>query len=585
MKKIISLILCLIMVAACFVSCVNEETEIADGTTEAPAPQILDLVVGGASSYEIIYPEQSTQQEANFIKTFTELFNEKTGVKLPKKDDFLKPGESRDADTCKIYIGATNHPMAQETYKNLQYQDFRIVTVGSNIILAAHTNTGFDGITRWFKKNVFADYTGGDLSMQAVDLHTSEIAGYPISDWTINGNPLKNYQIVFNDRNIANEVFEIQEQLAKKSGWFLKAGLDKDMPESEYEILIGETNRKENGRVGTPSALNYIITVEDNKLIFKYGGIHTREMILKDFVNIMIEGTDRVDMPASYTLSGDLYDDPNDSSLAEDADLRIMCANLMANSSGYDSGALGEHGFLFERRAEIFHAHIDYYQPTVIGFQEACTSWYDAIKSYENIDYWDVLEVKNPTQSNSENIFSSVMWRNDLYKLIDSGAQLYSAENNKRCRWYAWVILEDIKTKKQFCVVSTHWDGFDSENAWIQARELAAFVNEVRSTKNIPVFTMGDFNSNEWTKSFPQYCTDIDSYDCMKAFNDNHHRVNIVDSWHGWGVSDNGAVGGSCDHITATKSNVDVLKFETLVYLDQIWGSDHAWLLCDFKLK
>jgi hypothetical protein len=61
-------------------------------------------------------------------------------------------------------------------------------------------------------------------------------------------------------------------------------------------------------------------------------------------------------------------------------------------------------------------------------------------------------------------------------------------------------------------------------------------------------------------------------------------RANRQDAWHGWGVADK-ALGGSGDHITATKSNVEVLKFETLIYLEQIWASDHSWLLCDFKFK
>ena len=162
------------MVAACFAACNKDEGETAESSnTEAEVAQVLNLVVGGASQYEIIYPEKSTSQEGNFVNSFTELFYEKTGIKLPKKDDFLKHGETRDADTCKIYIGQTNHPLAQEAYGNLQYQDFRIVTSGTNLILLAYTNTGFDGITRWFKKNVFVDYTGGDLTMQAVDLQES----------------------------------------------------------------------------------------------------------------------------------------------------------------------------------------------------------------------------------------------------------------------------------------------------------------------------------------------------------------------------------------------------------------------------
>ena len=138
------------------VSCANEVTEVTENTsetTEESHNEMLDLIVGGASKYEIIYPERARACEENFTNRFAELFSEKTGIDLPKKDDFLKRGESEETDTYKIYVGYTNRSLSAEAYKALRYRDCRIVTSGSNIVLAAHTDAGFDDIIRWFKND------------------------------------------------------------------------------------------------------------------------------------------------------------------------------------------------------------------------------------------------------------------------------------------------------------------------------------------------------------------------------------------------------------------------------------------------
>ena len=93
------------------------------------------------------------------------------------------------------------------------------------------------------------------------------------------------------------------------------------------------------------------------------------------------------------------------------------------------------------------------------------------------------------------------------------------------------------------------------------------------------MITTGDFNRNEYSNAFKSYLSKINSVDAMYAA---RKRVNIAGSWHDWGK--NTASAGSCDHITATK-NMSVLKFETAMYNQQIYASDHAWLVADIKFN
>lgn len=590
MKKTLSLLLCLCLLLS-FAACAKnddggDESEKTDSTAEE-AVETLTLFKDGKTEYEIVYSEKASGVDANFVVMLGEYIKSLTGVEIGRSDDFVKAGESNKGKTCKILVGATNYELSDEAMSELMYQDYKIVARDGNIAIGAYTASGYDGALRWLKNNVFNNYADGNLTMKATSVHEALVSGYPISDWKIANNSLGKYSIVYADAAFEQTAKELQQLLAKKAGWYLKVGLASEMPESEYEILIGDTGRAASESVEQPAALNYVLQVVDNSLVIKTGGPHSSIKFWDSFLDIVVGEEESVEMSEMYSLDGNFFDDPYDSSRAKGADLRIMTANVMANLKDYDSNA-AESGFAFERRAEIFLANVDYYEPTIVGVQEADQSWYDAIEAYNFTEEWEILKLQNPNKKfSSEYVFSTIMYRSDLYTLLESGTQHYSKNNNARCRTITWAKFEDKTTKKQFCIVSTHWDGerANKDNTLKQSDELAAFVN----SQTVPTFTMGDFNSNEWTESYPRFLTNSSSIDCMHngtdfSNNDKPTRVNIADSWHDWGKLDT-TVGGSADHITATKANSEVLKFETLIYHDQEWASDHAWLYVDIKLK
>ena len=383
---------------------------------------------------------------------------------------------------------------------------------------------------------------------------------------------------MYDDEGIKDDIVELRDILAKKTGWYLEVGLDEKTDETQYEILIGDTNREDSNAVEKPDPLNYSVTAVADKLVVKFGGAHSEALVLDSFYERVFGNSKELIMDGMFELHGNFYDDPCDSSIAEGTDLRIMTANVLADLDGYNG--IDENEFPFARRVEILYSALEYYQPTVVGFQEFCSSYYKALDEYEHKDEWELLAFKGPIVKN-ENVFSTIMFRKDMYTLLDSGMTYYSKYNNGRCRCITWAILKDKSSGQEFCFVSTHWDGADTENTLTQSAELTAFVNKIVAEKGIPVFTTGDFNSNEWTKAFPALLKGTNSYDCMHA--DENVRENVEGSWHDWGNPTSST--GSCDHITSTKADTQVLKFQTLMYNEQIWGSDHAWLYADIKFK
>ena len=573
MKKILISILCLF----CCVSLVACNFGKKDEQTSNETEKSLTLISNGVSSYSMIYPSSSTGEDMVAVLDFQDLFLNRTSVSLESSDDFLKAGEMRE-ETYKILVGQTDYSLSRTAYEGLRYHDFRILTDETCIAIAAYSKEGYSAALQWLEQNVISSYSNGVLKMGSTDVTQSVIKEYPISKWTIGGNELKNYKIVYADGIDRTQILLLRNEIAKKSGWFLEVDSDKDAAPEPYEILIGDTNRAETAAVEAP-ALNYVAKTVNGKLVVKWGGWHSYELLIKDLSSVVIPDMNKVIMGEDYETFGDFYDDPNNVQKAKDANIRIMDANVLAQLKDYNDI---EAGFAFDRRLEIFFSALDFYDPTVVGLQEFCKNWYEGIQRYQNIDKWEILKFQNPNLS-SEFVLSTIMYRKDLLTLVDSGMTYYSAFNNGRCRCITWAVLRDNATGKDFCFVSTHWDGGngeidgETENTWVQVNELSAFVKEM--AEKYPVFTTGDFNRNEYTNAFKTYLSNINSVDAMYGA---QQRLNKLGSYHGWGKDTPSA--GSCDHITATK-DVTVLKFETLVYNQQIYASDHAWLMADIKFN
>lgn len=569
-----------------FTSCKQEEPEkeensttsdtINDETTAETEP--LTLIKDGSAEYEIIYPKGCESVVSAAATSLTSNFKRLTGVDIKVKND----SKTENTVTNKIIVGKTKHAQAQKVFSEMKYYDYRVIFDETNIIVAAYTEEGYDKAISWLCDNVFSKVTesvgGKSLSVKAENYIDASKTEYAVSSWKILGTEISKFRIIYNDKSLYDLVMAFRNKIALECGYFVEIMLDSDAEETEYEILIGDTNRKQSLKAGNARYLTYFAKIVDSKLVIKAGGEHSMPKMLESIYAEFIEGKDEISIDESFLLEGNYFDDPYDSSKPSDSDLRIMSCNILAEFESW-SGVEAHYPYLpVSKRKEIFFAALDYYQPTVIGLQELTSAWYNTIPEYADFEKWELLKFTNPNRTDGEYVFSTIMFRKDLYSLVDSGMQFYSKHNNARCRCYTWAILKDNATGKEFCVVSTHWDGGNSiENTLVQVAELSAFVNEMQ--KKYPVFTTGDFNRNEITDEFKKYLADTEITDAKYSA---VLQVNNIGSWHNF--TQNDVSWGSCDHITATKDTT-VLKYQSLVYNELIYGSDHCWLIADIKFN
>ena len=579
MKKILCILLC-ICFAFSIISC-SPEGDVAEPDNSDNGDKI-ELVRDGVSQYKIVYPSIARTEDTTAVFAFIDAFSEATGITLSAETDIK--GET---NSHRILIGKTNYPESAEAYKGLRHQEYKVEVKDTNIVIAAFTSSGYNAAIEWLKAEVLSSFSDGALTMSSdIRCNDSIVTGYQVQSWTIDGVSLEKFRIVYADREYASEIGKIVEKIAVRTGYYLDMVLDSESESSEYEILIGDTNRAESAEV-TADALNYTFKTVNGKLVIKSGGKHSYIKLLDELADIITKEASVITMPESYVFEGDFFDDTYDVSMPEGTDLRIMDANLMAEIYSYAELAF-EAEFDFERRAEIFFATLEFYAPTVVGVQECCLTWRNAIKGYRYYDEkWQLLEFDNPNVNEGDpddKVYSSIMFRKDLYELVDSGMQYYSKFNNMRCRNFTWALLRDKATGQEFCFISTHWDGgpdkvTDSESTVVAGDELTSFVNYM--ALDYPVFSVGDFNRSETTVTYKKYLEDTGAADCK------HIAENLVNpslnSGHDWGQTNRWSI--SLDHITATQKDVDVLRFETLMYNEQIWVSDHSWLLADVKFK
>ena len=547
----------------------TQESTADPGTAEQKTTG-LELVRDGKTEYSIVYPDAPSPEELNGFTQLQSLFCKKLGVQMESDTDYtIREGQPEK----RILLGETCAEESREVYRGLQYHAFRIAVKGRNLCIAAYSEDGWLAALEWIDNTLFQSATESD-GKKNLTLNITEINGgkkeYPIKVWRIAGQELSAFRLIYADDALQTAMKSLRNALAERTGCVLPVFRDTATEPTAYEILFGETNRAESQTVTAPAALNYVIRVVNGKPVIKTGGAHSAEKLAGELVDSLAGDAESVVMGKTFSESGDYFDDPYDTSVGAGTDLRVMDANILAEYESWNGK------IPVEKRKEILFAAIDFYQPTVIGMQEVSPLWYGAFESYPGWENWEVLKITNP-QKRDEYVFSTVAWRTDLYRLVDSGMTYYSAYNNKHCRCFTWAVLELRSTGKRFCFVSTHWDGADSDKTMKQVAELTAFVNEM--AKTYPVMTMGDFNSNELSLAWKQYVPAINSDDAKFSAKT---LLNRIGSWHDLGV-DRPSV-NSCDHITVTK-DITCLKFETLIHNEQIWGSDHSWLIADLKFN
>ncbi|MBQ7321300.1 MAG: endonuclease/exonuclease/phosphatase family protein [Clostridia bacterium] len=367
--------------------------------------------------------------------------------------------------------------------------------------------------------------------------------------------------------------------------WVKKTDEDGTVTTEDYEILIGDTNRKESSLAKEQlGEYDYIICTMGNKIVIQGKSVFSVKFAVEQFVTKFSAKAGEamtVDLPEPILGMGS----SQGVSLSEGADLRIMTFNVLG--SGQEP----------LKRAPNIQETILTYMPDIVGFQE-CNSEMHGLVIQQLKDYYTLSQ---RTHDSGTLIYTPIIYLTEKYTQLDSGVEwLDSRYTGTNTKCIAWSVLKSNETGKIFAVVNMHgavistsYKGFET----MPAGERSTLVNQWRvdnvrqmldiraaiQTKHgkIAVMFIGDFNFN----------SDSDAYRATKAAGLTEAEVSATGKKTTGYASYSGTAGvapgtgKSIDHVfyhpdEATALRHHIARNEVYEYS----ASDHCAVWADMKI-
>ena len=266
MKKVISMLLCALMVLPLAVSCGNsgtsEESGTDTGTTTTPTVQSassteLEIIKDGKTTYSIVYKNKTNDKEKAMAEYLQETLETLTGAKLNLIAD------SSAAVANEIVVGTTARDMNVDKSVLEKDEAFLIRVIGTKIVIMGGTSAGTERGVRYFTQN-YVDENGNVTVSSDLDLLKGNDP--KVKSVTIAGNALSEYVIRI-PADAGESVVYAAEQLQS----YLEKATD-----VSHEIVRGDTDAARlidlkadpDGKLGTDG---FRIAVESGNLNI-YGG-------------------------------------------------------------------------------------------------------------------------------------------------------------------------------------------------------------------------------------------------------------------------------------------------------------------------
>jgi endonuclease/exonuclease/phosphatase family metal-dependent hydrolase len=356
----------------------------------------------------------------------------------------------------------------------------------------------------------FAFMLGCDKKPNDGDLPPQET---PPAVYQFKSSELDKYVIVYNNTNpdyftLANK---LRTRINTKYRVNILTKIDTSFEPTEYEILLGDTNRDD----VYSKVMEYSVTVNNGVFRINVGGSISADAAVKYLYEKVFVGKEIVLDNGEYYQKSLLN---TSSEITSNSTARVMSANLLA-----DVFANGSYNKAYYR-AEIFAGMLVAYKPDVLGLQETDQNWYNAIDDY-------LIRIKNAygitykrhfaLYENKVN-YTSLLYRSDKFKVEDSGVKVFtwwtdgnflSNYHMRNISWAQFTSLTDDSEK--FVLANTHWSyrtEHDNGYTYLSGSSTPIKTDELRTqckdeTKTymatlkqkyptIPIFLVGDFNTS-----------------------------------------------------------------------------------------
>ena len=262
MKRIVSLILCLIMAVTLLSACS------AGGNTALSA----EITEDGRFIYTVVRGEESSSAVESAAKDIRAVMRDNFSCKITiVKDNVVENVEGAP----EVLIGNTNRPESAQALEVLTSSrqnnnyDFIIKVINNKVCIQALTDEMIKVASEWFVKTFCGSLedwqmlSNGYEFLYQPDIKTvgNVVAGVNLGLFTV----VKPVRMTYLAGNQVERFIDFY-----KNNGFTLSYIEEIDPEEEYEILIGDTTREESKSV-TVEGDNYVIKVVGKKLVVKGG--------------------------------------------------------------------------------------------------------------------------------------------------------------------------------------------------------------------------------------------------------------------------------------------------------------------------
>ena len=385
-------------------------------------------------------------------------------------------------------MGKTNRDASKKVLDTLLYDDSAMAVDGEKIVILGYLPENTVKICSALKDMVDrAAATTKKMELTADDGFELRHK-YAADAIILNGTNVREYSIVYPNNNevcrlVANS---INRALISKIGISVEVISDKTPKKTEYEILVGDTNRTKAGGGAEELLSSYVgggtdgLIASSDKYVLVYGGDEGGfGKAVTQFINRLvpedISGTSNVALASKETFT--VYTE----------EIRVMSYNILTWPT--------------ESRLNEIVAIIRDCEPDVIGMQEAVPSAVNRLKDLIG-DTYDCVHLERDKSTGE----STPVWYNkNKYTLIESGSGWLSDTpdvmskfpESEYVRVYVYVVLESKETGARFVHVNTHLDF-----AAAQQMQTGKLLSLTSKYSYLPMFYTADWNFTPGTESY-----------------------------------------------------------------------------------
>jgi hypothetical protein len=265
-----------------------------DSTNDIPKYET--AAIAGWKDYMIICPDGAEPTISDAFVKLSDAIKAKYGSGLRVGTDFKLPIEEAPTDTLEILIGQTNRNESIAANEGLKYNDYVIKFENNRLIITGGSSTKTAEAVDFYIENFLSD----EGLLYPTNEGIAVKGNYKVDKLTIGGVDISNFVIVRGTgMNSSERVLAsfLQNQIADTCGIIIPYVMSSE-PESEYEILLGNTGRAETSAElpeGTVSAIQ-----TKNKIALFGNGENANAYIIKHFITNVLQAIPKGE---SYDIS------------------------------------------------------------------------------------------------------------------------------------------------------------------------------------------------------------------------------------------------------------------------------------------